>query len=186
MINDIINEARAKMKSTITVYEQDLQGIRSGRASTGLVDRLEIEYYGQAMELRQLANISTPEPMTIMIRPFDAASVKPIEKALTAANLGVNPNIDGSTIRLNMPPLTRDRRQELVKVVHKRMEDARISIRNIRRSANDDLRDFEKEKMITEDELKRGEAEIQKLTDEHIGKIDEMGKVKEKEIVEVQ
>jgi ribosome recycling factor len=185
MINDIISEAKSKMKATLGVYEQDLAGIRSNRASTGLVDRLEVEYYGQATELRQLANLSTPEPMQIMIRPFDSGAVKAIEKAITQANLGVLPNVDGATIRLNMPALTRERRQELVKVVHKRMEDARISIRNIRRGANDDLRDFEKEKMITEDDLARGEEEIQKMTDEFIAKIDDMGKVKEKEITEV-
>lgn len=185
MIDEIISEAKSKMKSTLGVYEQDLAGIRSNRASTGLVDRLEVEYYGQATELRQLANLSTPEPMQIMIRPFDAGAVKAIERAITQANIGVLPNVDGTTIRLNMPALTRERRLELVKVVHKRMEDARVAIRNIRRGANDDLRDFEKEKMITEDDLKQGEEEVQKLTDEFIAKIDEMGKAKEKEITEV-
>lgn len=185
MIDEIISETKSKMKSTLGVYEQDLAGIRSNRASTGLIDRLEVEYYGQATELRQLANLSTPEPMQIMIRPFDAGAVKAIEKAITQANIGVLPNIDGSTIRLNMPALTRERRLELVKVVHKRMEDTRVAIRNIRRGANDDLREFEKEKMITEDDLKQGEEEVQKLTDEFIAKVDELGKAKEKEITEV-
>lgn len=185
MINDIINEAKSKMKSTLAVYEQDLHGIRSNRASTGLVDRLEVDYYGQPTELRQLANLSTPEPMQILIRPFDNSAVKAIEKAIVAANIGVQPNIDGNSIRLNMPPLTRERRQELVKVVHKRMEEARVAIRNIRRSANDDLRDFEKEKMISEDDLEKGESETQKLTDEYIAKIEELGKIKEKEITEI-
>ncbi len=173
------------MRSTISVLEQDLQGIRGGRASTGLVDRLEVEYYGQPTELRQLANISTPEPMQILIRPFDGGAVKAIEKAIQEANLGMNPNIDGSQIRLNMPPLTRERRMDLIKVVHRRIEDARIAIRNIRRGGNDDLREFEKEKMISEDERERGENEIQKLTDEFVAKIEEMGKAKEKEITEV-
>jgi ribosome recycling factor len=185
MINDIINETKSKMKSTVAVFEQDLHGIRGNRASTGLVDRLEVDYYGQPTELRQLANISTPEPMQILIRPFDASAVKSIEKAIKEANVGANPNVDGNQIRLNMPMLTRERRMELVKVLHKRMEEARISIRNIRRSANDDLRDFEKEKMISEDERERGEAEVQKLTDDHISRIDELGKIKEKEITEV-
>ncbi|MCU0496157.1 MAG: ribosome recycling factor [Anaerolineae bacterium] len=185
MINDITNETKSKMKATLSVFEQDLQGIRSGRASTGLVDRLEIDYYGQPTELRQLANISTPEAMQILIRPYDVGAVKAIEKAIKEANVGANPNVDGASIRLNMPALTRERRQELVKVLHKRMEDARVSIRNIRRGAIDDLRDFEKEKMISEDELKRGEAEIQKLTDDFINKIEELGKVKEKEITEI-
>lgn len=185
MINDIINEAKARMKSTLSVYEEDLQGIRGNRASTALVDRLMVEYYGQETELRQLANISTPEAMQILIRPFDAGAVKDIERAIQQSDLGINPNVDGQSIRLNMPALTRERRQELVKVLGKRIEDAKISIRNIRRSANDDLRDFEREKMISEDEQKRGEAEVQKMTDEYIAKIEELGKAKEQDILEV-
>lgn len=185
MIDDILNEIRQKMKATLTVYEQDLQGIRSGRASTALVDRLHVEYYGQETELRQLATISTPEPMQIQIRPFDKGAVKAIEKAIQQSDLNINPNVDGDIIRLNMPPLTRERRQELVKFLHKRMEDARIAVRNVRRSGNDDLKDFEKEKMISEDESERGQAEIQKLTDKTIAEIDEMGKNKEREILEV-
>ena len=185
MINDLLNETKSKMKSTISVFEEDLLGIRSGRASTALVDRLEVDYYGQPTELRQLANLSTPEPMQILIRPFDKSSVKAIEKAIQQANIGVNPSVDGEVIRLNMPPLTKDRRQELVKFLHQRMEEARVAIRNIRRSSNDDLRDFEKEKLISEDDQKNGQEEVQKLTDESIEKIDELGKVKEAEILEV-
>jgi ribosome recycling factor len=173
------------MKSTISVFGEDLNGIRSGRASTALVDRLIVDYYGQETELRQLASISTPEAMQILIRPYDKTALKAIEKAIQQSNLGINPNTDAEVIRLNMPPLTRERRQELVKFLHKKMEDARISIRNIRRSANDDLRDFEKEKMITEDDVERGETEVQKLTDQFIGQIEDMGKNKEKEILEV-
>jgi ribosome recycling factor len=135
MINDLLSETRNKMKSTISVFEEDLLGIRSGRASTALVDRLEVDYYGQPTELRQLANLSTPEPMQILIRPFDKSSVKAIEKAIQQANIGVNPSVDGEVIRLNMPPLTKDRRQELVKFLHQRMEEARVAIRNIRRSS---------------------------------------------------
>jgi len=185
MINDVINEAKAKMKATVSVYEEDLHGIRGNRASIGLVDRLQVEYYGQATELRQLANLSTPEPMQILIRPFDSGAVKAIEKAIREANIGVNPNTDGQSIRLNMPALTRERRQELVKFLHKRTEEARVSIRNIRRNGNDDLREFEKEKMISEDDRERGEHEIQKLTDEYIAKLEELEKIKEKEIMEV-
>ncbi len=185
MIDDILNEIRQKMKATLTVYEQDLMGIRSGRASTALVDRMHVEYYGQETELRQLATISTPEPMQIQIRPFDKSAVKAIEKAIQQSDLNINPNVDGDVIRLNMPPLTRERRQELVKFLHKRMEDARIAVRNVRRSGNDDLKDFEKEKMISEDEAERGQAEIQKLTDKTIAEIDELGAKKEKEILEV-
>jgi len=185
MIDDILNEIRQKMKSTLSVYQEDLNGIRSGRASTALVDRLHVDYYGQETELRQLATISTPEPMQIQIRPYDKTAVKAIEKAIQQSDLNINPNVDGEIIRLNMPPLTRERRQDLVKFLHKRMEDARIAVRNIRRSGNDDLKDFEKEKMISEDEAKHGETEIQKLTDKYISDIEEMGKNKEKEILEV-
>ncbi|MBZ0291573.1 MAG: ribosome recycling factor [Anaerolineae bacterium] len=185
MINDILSETQHKMKSSLSVYEEDLLGMRGNRASTALVDRLMVEYYGQETELRQLANISTPEAQQILIRPYDKGAVKAIEKAIQTANIGVNPNVDSDVIRLNMPPLTRERRQELVKFLHKRMEDARIAIRNIRRGANDDLRDFEREKMISEDEMKQGQEQVQKLTDEYIEKIDEMGKDKEQEILEV-
>ena len=185
MIDDILNEIRQKMKSTLSVYQEDLNGIRSGRASTALVDRLHVDYYGQETELRQLATISTPEPMQIQIRPYDKTAVKAIEKAIQQSDININPNVDGEIIRLNMPPLTRERRQELVKFLHKRMEDARIAVRNVRRAGNDDLKDFEKEKMISEDEAEHGEAEIQKLTDKYIGEIEEIGKNKEKEILEV-
>jgi ribosome recycling factor len=185
MINDIIHETRSKMKSTLAVFEEDLHGIRGGRASTALVDRLPVEYYDQQIELRQLATISTPEPMQILIRPFDKGSVKAIERAIQQSNIGINPNVDGENIRLNMPPLTRERRQDLVKFLHKRMEDARVAIRNIRRSANDDLKDFEKEGLISEDELEKGQAEVQKLTDQFIEQIEELGKRKEQDILQV-
>lgn len=185
IVDEVLNETRQKMKASLGVYEEDLHGIRSGRASTALVERLLIDYYGQPTELRQLANISTPEAMQILIRPFDKSTVKAIEKAIQQANIGVNPSVDGDNIRLIMPPLTRERRQELVKFLHKRMEEARVAMRNIRRAANDDLREFEKEKMISEDELKRAQEEVQRLTDQFIEQIDELGKAKEQEILEI-
>jgi ribosome recycling factor len=185
MINDIISETRTKMRQSISVYEEDLQGIRGNRASTALVDRLMVKYYGQETELRQLATISTPEAMQILIRPYDAGSLKDIERAIQQSDLGINPNVDGQAIRLNMPALSRERRQELVKVLGKRVEEAKVAIRNIRRAANEDLREFEREKLISEDDRKNGEAEIQKLTDEFIEKIEELGKAKEQDILEV-
>ncbi len=185
MINDIINETRSKMKASLAVFEEDLQGIRGGRASTALVDRLLVEYYDQQIELRQLATISTPEPMQILIRPFDKGSVKAIERSIQQSNIGINPNVDGENIRLNMPPLTRERRQDLVKFLNKRMEEGRVAIRNIRRSANDDLKDFEKEGLISEDELEKGQEEVQKLTDQFIEQIEELGKRKEQDIMQV-
>lgn len=185
MINDIISEAKSKMKSTMHVFEEDLQGIRGGRASTSLVDRMLVDYYGQETELRQLANISTPEAMQILIRPYDKTAVKAIEKAIQSSDIGINPNTDGDVIRLNMPPLTRERRQDLVKFLHKRMEEARVAVRNIRRGANDDLKEFEKEKLISEDEQARGEEEVQKLTDQFIAQIEEVGKKKETDITQL-
>lgn len=185
MIDDILNETRHKMKASLGVYEEDLHGIRGNRASTALVDRLMVDYYGQETELRQLANISTPEAQQIIIRPYDKSAIKAIEKAIQTSNIGINPNTEAELIRLNMPPLTRERRQELVKFLHRRMEEARVTIRNIRRSSNDDLRDFEREKMISEDEMKLGQDQVQKLTDEYIERIEELGKIKEKEIMEV-
>lgn len=185
MINDIINEAKSKMKSTQSVFDDDLQGIRGGRASTSLVDRLIVDYYGQETELRQLASISTPEAMQILIRPYDKTAVKSIEKAIQQSEIGINPNTDGDVIRLNMPALTRERRQDLVKFLHKRVEEAKVAIRNIRRGANDDLKEYEKEKLISEDDLERGEAEIQKLTDQYITQLEDAGKKKEKDIMEL-
>lgn len=185
MVEDILKEARQKMKASVGVYEQDLAGLRSNRASTGLVDRLEIDYYGTPTVLRSLANISTPEPMQILIRPFDAGIVKAIEKAIMEANIGARPNVDGSQIRLNMPQLTRERRLEMIKMLHKRTEDARIALRNIRRSAIEDLKEYEDIGEISEDDLERGETEVQKLIDGFMGQIDEMTKTKEKEMMEV-
>jgi ribosome recycling factor len=185
MVDDIIAEAKSKMKSTLAVFESDLHGLRGNRASPTLVDRLHVEYYGQATELRQLATISTPEPTQILIRPFDKSAVKSIEKAIQQSDIGINPNVDGENIRLNMPPLTRERRQQLVKVLHTRMEEARVAIRNVRRSANDDLKEFEKEGMISEDELEHGEKEVQKLTDKYIEEVENLGKIKEKDIMEI-
>jgi ribosome recycling factor len=185
MINDILKETKLKMSNSIAFFEEDLRGIRSGRASVGLVDRLMVDYYGQESELRQVANLSTPEAMQILIRPYDKSALKAIEKAIMQSNLGINPNTDGEVIRLNMPPLTKERRQELVRHLHTRLEEARIAIRNIRRGANDDLKEFEREKMISEDEMKQGQDGVQKLTDEFIEKIEALGKAKETEIMEI-
>ena len=184
-IDDVLSETRTKMKAAVASYEQDLQGIRGGRASTALVDRLIIDYYGQDTELRQLATISTPEPMQILIRPYDKGAVKSIEKAIRTSDLNLNPQTDGDVIRLNMPALTRERRQDLVKFLSKRTEEGRVAVRNIRRHMNDDVKEYEKEKMISEDEAKHLEQEIQKLTDKTIEQMEEISKAKEKEILEV-
>lgn len=185
MIKDLLKDTEDRMKSTLAVLEDDLRGMRTGRASTALVERLDVDYYGTQTPLLHMATISVPEPQMIMIRPFDKGSLKTIEKAILASELGLTPNNDGTVIRLNIPPLTQERRMELQKLVGKRVEEARVAVRNVRRSANDDLRDFEKEKLISEDEKKRGEDEVQKLTDKYIEKIEAAGKRKEEEIMEV-
>jgi len=185
VIKDILTDAENRMRSAIQVLHEDLAGVRTGRASPALVEKLQIEYYGAPTPLQQLASISVPEPRTITIKPFDATTLKVIEKAIQTSDLGLNPNSDGKVIHLNLPPLNEQRRRDLVKHVHHRLEEARIAVRNIRRDAHNDMRDFEKEKLITEDDLERGETELQKLTDRHVEEIGEHGKKKEVEIMEV-
>lgn len=185
MIKDILNSAESRMRGAIQVLHDDLAAVRTGRASPGLVERLQVEYYGTPTALMQLASISVPEPRTLTIKPFDASTLKVIEKTIQASELGLNPNNDGKVIHLNLPPLTEDRRRDLVKHVHHRLEESRIAIRNIRRDIHNDMRDFEKEKLVSEDELKRGEDDLQKLTDRFIEEIAELGKKKEAEIMEV-
>lgn len=185
MIKDILTSAESRMRGAIQVLHDDLTAIRTGRANPGLVEKLSIEYYGSPTPLMQLASISVPEPRTLTIRPFDGTTLKAIERAIHASDLGLNPNNDGKVIHLNLPPLTEERRRDLVKRVHHRLEEARIAVRNIRRDAHNDMRDFEKEKLISEDELKRGEEDLQKLTDHYIEEIAEQGRRKEAEIMEV-
>ncbi len=185
MVKEALADAEDRMKSAITALEQNLATIRTGRASPALVERLPVEYYGTPTPLQQLATISAPEPRLLTIKPFDPSSLKDIERGIMASDLGLTPNNDGKIIRLNIPPLTEERRKELIKVVHHRLEEARVAVRNIRRAAHEDLREFEKEKLISEDDLKRGETDLQKLTDKYIEKIDEQGKRKEAEIKEI-
>lgn len=185
MIKDILKDAETRMHGAIHALSDDLAGIRTGRASPALVEKLPVEYYGAPTPLMQLASISVPEPRSLMIKPFDPTTMKSIERAIQASELGLNPNNDGKAIHLNLPPLTEERRRDLVKHVHGRLEEARVAVRNIRRDAHNDMRDFEKEKLISEDELKRGEDELQKLTDRYIEEINKHGQSKEKEIMEV-
>jgi ribosome recycling factor len=185
MLNDIYKEAESRMKGAIQALDEDLGGIRTGRASPALIERLLVEYYGTLTPLVQLASISVPEPRSLLIRPFDPASVKAIERAILVSDLGLTPNNDGKSIRLNLPPLTEERRKELVKIVSNRLEEARVAVRNVRRDSIRDLREFMQEKMISEDDLKRGEDELQKITDRLIEEINTIGERKEKEILEV-
>ena len=185
MIKDLLHETEDKMKKAIEALDADLRTIRTGRASPALVERVMVDYYGVATPLEQLATISAPEPQLLTIRPYDPASLKDIERAILASELGLTPNNDGKLIRLVIPRLTQERRVELTKVVHKRLEEARVSVRNIRREAMNDLKDFEKEKVVTEDEAERGREDLEKLTKRYIEKVDESGARKEKEIAEV-
>lgn len=185
MIKDILSDAEHRMRSAMQVLHDDLAAIRTGRASPALVEKLLIEYYGNPTPLQQLASISIPEPRTITIKPFDATTIKVIEKAIQSSDLGLNPNNDGKIIHLNLPPLNEERRRDLVKHVKERLEESRIAVRNIRRDAHNDMREFEKEKLISEDDLERGEEDLQKLTDRFVEEIGEHGKKKETEIMEV-
>ncbi|MEJ2758589.1 MAG: ribosome recycling factor [Anaerolineales bacterium] len=185
MIKEVLKEAESRMRASLQALEDELSGIRTGRATPALVDRLSVDYYGSPTPLQQLASFSVPEPRQILIKPFDPSSIRDIERAIQVSDLGLTPSNDGKTIRLTLPPLTQERREELVRVVGHRVEEGRVSVRNIRRDAIKDLREFEEEKMISEDDLKRGEDDIQKLTDEYVEKINEVGKSKEDEILEV-
>ena len=185
MIKETVKDAETRMKSAIQNLEDSLATIRTGRASPALVEKMPIDYYGSPTPLMQLATISVPEPRALLIRPFDGSSLKTIERAIIASDLGLTPNNDGKVIRLNLPPLTEDRRRDLVKIVHNRLEECRVAVRNVRRDLMKDLREFENEKMISEDDLKKGEEELQKLTDKMVALIEEIGKRKEKEIMEV-
>jgi len=185
VIKDILKDADSRMHASIQVLTDDLAAIRTGRASPALVEKLPVEYYGAPTPLMQLASISVPEPRSLMIKPFDPSTMKDIEKAIQSSDLGLNPNNDGKAIHLNLPPLNEERRRELVKHVHHRLEEARVAVRNIRRDSHNDMREFEKEKLISEDDLNRGEGDLQKLTDKFVEDINQMGKNKEKEILEV-
>ena len=185
MLNDVYAEAKTRMKGAVQALEEDLAAVRTGRASPALVEKLQVEYYGVLTPLIQLASIGVPEPRSLLIRPYDASTLKAIEKAILASDLGLTPNNDGKAIRLNLPPLTEERRRDLVKIVRNRLEEARIAVRNVRRDSIRDLREFENEKLISEDDLKRGEDELQNITDNFIDEINELGDRKEVEVMEV-
>jgi ribosome recycling factor len=185
MLKDTYREAESRMKGAIQSLEEDLAAIRTGRAHPALVEKIQVEYYGIPTALVQLAAVSVPEPRSLLIRPFDASTLRAIERGIQASDLGLTPNNDGKSIRLNLPPLTEERRRDLVKLVHNRVEESRVAVRNVRRDMIKDLREFEQEKIISEDELKKGEEELQKITDRFIEEINAHGERKEKEIMEV-
>ncbi len=185
MIKEVLTEAKQAMDKSVEALQVDLASMRTGRASTGLVNKLIVEYYGTPTQLQELALISVPEAQLIAIRPYDPGALKYIEKAILQSDLGLTPNNDGKIIRLQIPSLTTERRRDLTKAASRRVEEARVSVRNTRRDKVEDLRAFEKEKVISEDEFYTGRDELQKLTDDYIKKVDEIGAAKEKEIFEV-
>lgn len=182
---EMLKQAEEKMHKAIQVAREEFAGVRTGRASPILVERLDIDYYGTKTPLNQIAGISVPEAKILMISPYDRTALGAIEKAILASDLGITPNNDGSVIRLVFPPLTEERRKELIKVIHQRAEDGRVAIRNIRRHTKDELEKMQKGGEISEDDLMRSEKELQRLTDHAVEEIEEMVRNKEKELLEV-
>lgn len=185
MIKEIEKNLQEKMDKTIQVLKHEYAAIRAGRANPALLDRIHAEYYGAETPLNQLANVTAPEPRVLMISPWDAKAIPAIEKAILKSDLGMNPSNDGKIIRLVVPQLTEERRKELVKLVKKQAEEAKVAVRNIRRDANDNLKKHKKDGDITEDELKKSEEDTQKITDKFIKEIEKLAEAKEKEIMEV-
>ncbi|MFZ6032822.1 MAG: ribosome recycling factor [Melioribacter sp.] len=181
----VIKDAKNRMDKSIEAFRSEITKIRTGKATTALLDGIKVEYYGSMSPLNQVANVTVLDAHTLSITPWDKSVIGAIEKAIMTADLGLNPVNDGTNIKVPIPPLTEERRKELVKLVKKFGEDAKIALRNVRRDANDHLKKMEKNKEITEDQLKDLEKEVQKVTDEHIAKVDEMIKHKEKEIMQV-
>lgn len=178
-------DANEKMDKAVSVLKEELAGVRTGRATPALLSRLVVEYYGTPVPIQQLATFSVPEPRTLVIQPFDKGSIGAIEKALMSSDLGITPSNDGSIVRLGFPPLTEDRRKELIKVVHHRAEEGKVAVRNVRRHAKEELERLERDGAISEDDLTRSEKELQKLTDRHTATIDEALAHKERELKEV-
>lgn len=181
---NILRESEEKMKKTLDATSQSFSSIRTGRANTGMVEHLKVDYYGALTPLKQMANINIPEPRLLMISPWDVSALKAIEKAIMDSDLGITPVIDGKLIRISVPPLTRERREELVKIVHKLAEEGRVSMRTNRREGNEKIKALSKEKKITEDENFKAEQDIQKLTDRYIQMIDQAQSAKEKELTQ--
>lgn len=185
MADDLRRDADVRMSRALEALERDLAAIRTGRASTALVERIGVEYYGTSTPLNQLASISVPEAHTIVIQPWDRSALGAIEKAILRSEVGLTPNVDGTVVRLTIPPLTEERRRDLVRLVHRRMEEARVEIRNHRRDVADELKRSERDGELGADELRRELEALQKLTDRWTGEVDSVGRHKEQEILEV-
>lgn len=185
MINDVRDDAQSRMTKSIESFKNDLVKIRTGRAHPSLLDQVTVDYYGTETPLNQVAKVSTEDARTLMVSPWEKDMVKAVEKAIMTSDLGLNPSTAGTTIRVPLPPLTEERRRDLVKVVKAEAEHARVAIRNIRRDANSDLKEYQKEKEISEDEERKGQELIQKITDKAIADIEVLLVEKEKELMEI-
>lgn len=185
MINEIKQQTEDKMKKAIQALKRDLATLRTGRATPAILDKVQVEYYGSLMPINQVANISTPDPRTLMIQPWDKSTLPEIERAIQKAELGLTPTNDGNVIRISIPPLTEQRRKELVKLARKMGEESKVAIRNVRRDANEDVKKLEKNGEIPEDLARRGTEDIQKITDKYIKETDQVVASKEEEIMEI-
>ena len=184
-MNELIKNTEEKMSKSISALERDYKSVRAGRANAGVLDKIAVDYYGVPTPVQQMAAVSTPEPRTLIIQPWDASTLKDIEKAILTSEIGINPQNDGKVIRLNFPPLTEERRKEIVKDVRKKGEDAKVALRNQRRDALDKLKALKKANQITEDDESNGEKKIQNLTDKFCKEVDAIASAKEKEIMEL-
>lgn len=185
MIKEILADCDLRMKKSVEVLRQELTRIRTGKASAGLVEPIKVEVYGSEMPISQVANVSTPDARTILIQPWDKSTLGAVEKGLQKSDLGLTPNNDGQQIRLSLPPLTEERRKELVKLVKKYVEEAKTAVRNVRRDANEHIKKIEKAHQVSEDKSHDAQNEVQKLTDKHIKEMDHLLELKEKEVMEV-
>jgi ribosome recycling factor len=185
MLEQVKKQAQEKMEKAIQVLKKDLTAIRAGRANPALLEKVTVEYYGSEMTINQVATISTPDPRTLLIQPWDKSVLNEIERAILKSELGLTPSNDGNVIRINLPPLTEERRAELVKVARKTGEEAKVAIRNIRRDANEEVKKMEKSGEVSEDTARRMQDEIQKLTDKYSKEVDQIVSNKEKEIMEI-
>jgi len=185
-IKEIENHAKARMEKVLSDLQHEMASIRTGRASVGLLEPVRVDYYGTPTPLNQVATLHVPEPSLITVQPWDVSQIGAIEKAIRASDLGLNPNNDGRVIRVPIPPLTEERRKDIVKHLHVIAEDHRVAARNVRRDANENIKKLLKDKVISEDDDRRAHDEVQKLTDGHIAKLDQAAKAKEKEILELK
>lgn len=185
MIDEALKQAEDKMRKALDVTREDFSSVRTGRASPAILQRISVEYYGTPTPLQQLAGVSVPDPRSLLITPYDRNAIGSIEKAIQSSDIGINPSNDGTAIRLTFPPLTEDRRKEMIKVIRERAEHGRVAIRNVRRHTKEEIVKEEKEGEVSQDDERRAEKELQKLTDRHIAEIEDMVKRKETELMEV-